>query len=97
MSKKEISMAQKAELVAHLGGFTAGLADLVMEFVSPLDPSEDQESHDYIRSVMDAADNLLATVLMRQNDPEAMAMLKESTDRVMSELVARHNKGAVKH
>ena len=51
----------------------------------------------YIRDVMEAVDNVVATALMVKENPEAIKMMKESTDRLINQLIEIHNGGEVKH
>lgn len=96
MNTKEMTEAQK-EVAQHLGEFIAHMSHALREFVLPLDPTEGPEEMAYIRRVMDAVDNAVLVATMRENDEQAIEMIKESSNIMMENLIKFHTKGEVKH
>lgn len=96
MKHEELPAEMKA-VAEHMSTFSAGLADLIMSFIKPIDVTEDQDAYDFVRKVLGKADELMAVVMMQDDNPEAMQMLKESTDRVMAAIVERRTEGKTKH
>lgn len=96
MNTKEMS-AQQKEVVNHLGEFIAHMSHALREFVSPLDPTEGPEEMAYIRRVMDAVDNVVLVATMRENDKQAVEIIKESSSIMMENLIKFHTECEVKH
>lgn len=82
---------------AHMRMFVHRVTAAMKDFVKPLDPAEGEEEMKYIRDVMEAVDNVVATAMMVKDNPEAIKMMKESTDRLINQLIEIHNGGKVKH
>lgn len=85
------------ELTAHMQKFVFTMQDALKDFIKPLDPTEGEDEMAYIRAVVEAVDNVVATALMVKEDPIAMAALEVSTDLMIAQLVEFHTKGEVKH
>ena len=81
----------------HMSIFVHRLTFAMREFVKPLNPADGEEEMKYIRDVMEAVDNVVATALMVKGVPEAIKMMKESTDKLINQLIEIHNGGEVKH
>lgn len=96
MNTKEMTAEQK-EIAQHLGEFIAHMSHALREFVSPLDPTEGPEEMAYIRRVMDAVDNVVLVATMRENDKQAVEIIKESSSIMMENLIKFHTEGEVKH
>lgn len=73
------------------------VTEAMKDFVKPLNPADGEEEMKYIRSVIESVDNVVATALMVKDDPEAIAMMKASTEILIAQLVKMHNGGEVKH
>ena len=82
---------------AHMRIFVQRITFAMKDFVKPLNPADGEEEMKYIRDVIEAVDNVVATALMVKEDPEAIKMMKESTDKLISKLIEIHNGGEVKH
>lgn len=82
---------------AHMRMFVHRITFAMKDFVKPLNPADGEEEMKYIRDVMEAVDNVVATALMVKEDPEAIKMMKESTDEMINQLIEIHNGGEVKH
>lgn len=82
---------------AHMSMFVRRITFAMKDFVNPLNPADGEEEMKYIRDVMEAVDNVVATALMVKDNPEALKMMKESTDNLISQLIEIHNGGEVKH
>lgn len=82
---------------AHMRMFVHRITFAMKEFVKPLNPADGEEEMKYIRDVMEAVDNVVATALMVKEDPEAIKMMKESTDKLINQIIEIHNGGEVKH
>lgn len=82
---------------AHMRMFVHRITFAMKDFVKPLNPADGEEEMKYIRDVMEAVDNVVATALMVKEDPEAINMMKESTDKLINQLIEIHNGGEVKH
>lgn len=82
---------------AHMRMFVHRITFAMKEFVKPLNPADGEEEMKYIRDVMEAVDNVVATALMVKENPEAIKMMKEATDKLINQLVEIHNGGEVKH
>lgn len=82
---------------AHMSMFVHRITFAMKDFVKPLNPADGEEEMKYIRDVMEAVDNVVATALMVKDNPEALKMMKESTDNLISQLIEIHNGGEVKH
>lgn len=103
--REDIKMENKAiteELVAmaaehHMRVFVHRVTAAMKDFVKPLNPADGEEEMKYIRSVIESVDNVVATALMVKDDPEAIAMMKASTESLIAQLVEMHNGGEVKH
>lgn len=103
--REDIKMENKAiieELAAmaaehHMRVFVSRVTEAMKDFVKPLNPADGEEEMKYIRSVIESVDNVVATALMVKDDPEAIAMMKASTEILIAQLVKMHNGGEVKH
>lgn len=103
--REDIKMENKAiieELAAmaaehHMRAFVNRVTEAMKDFVKPLNPADGEEEMKYIRSVIESVDNVVATALMVKDDPEAIAMMKASTEVLIAQLVKMHNGGEVKH
>lgn len=103
--REDIKMENKAiieELAVmaaehHMRVFVNRVTEAMKDFVKPLNPADGEEEMKYIRSVIESVDNVVATALMVKDDPEAMAMMKASTEILIAQLVKMHNGGEVKH
>lgn len=82
---------------AHIRIFVHRVNFAMKDFVKPLNPADGEEEMKYIRDVMEAVDNVVATALMVKEDPEAIKMMKESTNNLINQLIEIHNGGEVKH
>lgn len=82
---------------AHMRMFVHRITFAMKDFVKPLNPADGEEEMKYIRDVMEAVDNVVATALMVKEDPESIKMMKESTDKLINQLIEIHNGGEVKH
>ena len=82
---------------AHMRMFVMRVNAAMKEFVKPLNPADGEDEMKYIRSVIEAVDNVVATALMVKDDPDAIKMMKESTDKLISQLIEMHNGEQVKH
>ena len=82
---------------AHMRMFVHRITFAMKDFVKPLNPADGEEEMKYIRDVMEAVDNVVATALMAKEDPEVIKMMKESTDKLFNQLIEIHNGGEVKH
>ena len=82
---------------AHMRMFVHRITFAMKEFVKPLNPADGEEEMKYIRDVMEAVDNVVATALMVKENPEAIKMMKEPTDKLINQLIEIHNGGEVKH
>lgn len=87
----------KAAVEFHMERFVHEVNDALKRFVKPLNPADGEEEMKYIRSVIESVDNVVATALMVKDDPEAIAMMKASTEILIAQLVKMHNGGEVKH
>ncbi|WPJ55752.1 hypothetical protein RCIP0096_00023 [Klebsiella phage RCIP0096] len=96
MNTKEMNEA-RAEVVNHLGEFIARLSYALRDFVTPLDPTEGPDEMAYIRRVIDAVDNVVLVATLRENDEQAIEVIKESADLMMENLIKFHTEGEVKH
>lgn len=81
----------------HMRVFVNRVIEAMKDFVKPLNPADGEEEMKYIRSVIESVDNVVATALMVKDDPEAIAMMKASTEILIAQLVKMHNGGEVKH
>lgn len=82
---------------AHMRMFVHRITFAMKDFVKPLNPADGEEEMKYIRDVMEAVDNVVATALMVKDNTEAIKMMKESTERLINQLIEIHNGGEVKH
>lgn len=73
------------------------MAMLLRDFVAPLDPTAGAEEMEYIRKVMDAVDNVVLVATMSEDNEEAIKAVKESSDRMMENLIKLHTKEETKH
>lgn len=87
----------KAAVEFHMSVFVHAITEALKDFVKPLDPSEGEEEMKYIRSVMEAVDNVVLTTLMMKGDAEAEAKVKESTDKMLQNLIDMHNADRTSH
>lgn len=88
---------QVSEVAVHINNFAAGMAMLLRDFVAPLDPTAGAEEMEYIRKVMDAVDNVVLVATMSEDNEEAIKAVKESSDRMMENLIKLHTKEETKH
>lgn len=88
---------QVSEVVVHINNFATGMAMLLRDFVAPLDPTAGTEEMQYIRKVMDAVDNVVLVATMSEDNEEAIKAVKESSDRMMENLIKLHTKEETKH
>ena len=86
-----------SEIAKHINGFAVGMAKLLRDFVAPLDPTVGEEEMAYIRSVMEAVDNVVIIATMQEDNQEAINAMKESTERMMENLIKLHTKEETKH
>ena len=82
---------------AHMRIFVHRVNFAMKDFVKPLNPADGEEEMKYIRDVIEAVYNVVATALMVKEDPEAIKNIKESTDEMINQLIEIHNGGEVKH
>lgn len=82
---------------AHMSMFVHRITFAMKDFVKPLNPADGEEEMKYIRDVIEAVDNVVATALMVKEDPEEIKKMKESTDKMINQLIEIHNGGEVKH
>ena len=82
---------------AHMRIFVQRITFAMKDFVKPLNPADGEEEMKYIRDVIESVDNVVATALMVKENPEAIKMMKESTDKLINQLIEIHNGGEVKH
>ena len=52
---------------------------------------------EYIRKVIDAVDNVVLIATMSEDNEEAIKTVKESSDRMMENLINLHTEGKAKH
>lgn len=88
---------QVADVAVHINNFATGMAMLLRDFVAPLDPTAGAEEMEYIRKVMDAVDNVVLVATMSEDNEEAIKAVKESSDRMMENLIKLHTKEETKH
>lgn len=86
-----------SDVAVHINNFATGIAMLLRDFVAPLDPTAGAEEMEYIRKVMDAVDNVVLVATMSEDNDEAVKAVKESTDRMMENLIKLHTKEETKH
>ena len=86
-----------SEIAKHINGFAVGMAKLLREFVAPLDPTVGEDEMAYIRRVMEAVDNVVIIATMQEDNQKAIDAMKESTDRMMQNLIELHTSKATKH
>lgn len=82
---------------AHVCMFVHRITFAMKEFVKPLNPADGEEEMNYIRSVIEAVDNVVLTALMMKGDAEAEEKTKASADEMLKQLIKMHNGGEVKH
>lgn len=92
MENKKVS-----EVEVHINNFATGMAMLLRDFVAPLDPTAGAEEMEYIRKVIDAVDNVVLIATMSEDNEEAIKAVKESSDRMMENLIKLHTKEETKH
>ena len=97
MTKEINEEIAKAAVEIHMGMFVRTITDALKDFVKPLNPADGEEEMKYIRSVMEAVDNVVLTALMMKGDAEAEKKVKESTDQMLQSLIDLHTKGETKH
>lgn len=88
---------QVADVAVHINNFATGMAMLLRDFVAPLDPTAGAKEMEYIRKVMDAVDNVVLVATMREDNDEVVKAVKESSDRMMENLIKLHTKEETKH
>lgn len=88
---------QVSEVAVHINNFATGMTMLLRDFVAPLDPTAGAEEMEYIRKVMDAVDNVVLVATMSEDNEEAIKAVKESSDRMMENLIKLHTKEETKH
>lgn len=88
---------QVSEVAVHINNFATSMAMLLRDFVAPLDPTAGAEEMEYIRKVMDAVDNVVLVATMSEDNEEAIKAVKESSDRMMENLIKLHTKEETKH
>lgn len=84
-------------MAVHIHNFATGIAMLLRDFVAPLDPTAGEEEMEYIRKVIDAVDNVVIIATMREDNDEAIKVVKERSDRMMENLIKLHTKEETKH
>lgn len=84
-------------VAVHINNFATGMAMLLRDFVAPLDPTAGAEEMEYIRKVMDAVDNVVLIATMSEDNEEAIKAVKESSDRMMENLIKLHTEEETKH
>lgn len=92
MENKKVS-----EVAVHINNFATGMDMLLRDFVAPLDPTAGAEEMEYIRKVIDAVDNVVLIATMSEENDEAIKAVKESSDRMMENLIKLHTKEETKH
>lgn len=89
---------QVSEVAVHINNFATGMAMLLRDFVEPLDPTAGEEEMEYIRKVViDAVYNVVLIATMSEDNEEAIKAVKESSDRMMENLIKLHTKEETKH
>lgn len=88
---------QVSEVAVHINNFATCMDMLLRDFVAPLDPTAGAEEMEYIRKVMDAVDNVVLVATMSEDNEEAIKAVKESSDRMMENLIKLHTKEETKH
>lgn len=88
---------QVSEVAVHINNFATGMSMLLRDFVAPLDPTAGTEEMEYIRKVIDAVDNVVIVATMSEDNEEAIKAVKESSDRMMENLIKLHTKEETKH
>lgn len=88
---------QVSEVAVHINNFATGMSMLLRDFVAPLDPTAGAEEMEYIRKVIDAVDNVVLIATMSEENEEAIKAVKESSDRMMENLIKLHTKEETKH
>ena len=88
---------QVSEVAVHINNFATGMGMLLRDFVAPLDPTAGAEEMEYIRKVIDAVDNVVLIATMSEENEEAIKAVKESSDRMMENLIKLHTKEETKH
>lgn len=88
---------QVSEVAVHINNFATGMGMLLRDFVAPLDPTAGTEEMEYIRKVIDAVDNVVLVATMSEDNEEAIKAVKESSDRMMENLIKLHTKEETKH
>lgn len=88
---------QVSDVEVHINNFATGMAMLLRDFVAPLDPTAGAEEMEYIRKVIDAVDNVVLVATMSEDNEEATKAVKESSDRMMENLIKLHTKEETKH
>lgn len=86
-----------SSVAIHINNFVTGMAALLRDFVAPLDPTAGTEEMEYIRKVMDAVDNVVLVATMSEDNEEAIKAVKESSDRMMENLIKFHTEKETKH
>ncbi|QHR69637.1 tail length tape measure protein [Escherichia phage haarsle] len=88
---------QVSEVAVRINNFATGMGMLLRDFVAPLDPTAGTEEMEYIRKVIDAVDNVVLVATMSEDNEEAIKAVKESSDRMMENLIKLHTKEETKH
>lgn len=87
----------QAAVEFHMSRFVHEVTEALKRFVKPLNPADGEEEMNYIRSVIEAVDNVVLTALMMKGDAEAEEKTKASTEEMLKQLIKMHNGCKVKH
>lgn len=75
----------------HVGGFVNALGIMQRQFLSVIDPSESQETLEYVRKVAHSIDNVVLTVLQIENNEEHRKMINQASEIMIQNLIDYHN------
>lgn len=81
----------------HVGGFVNALGIMQRQFLSVIDPSESQETLEYVRKVAHSIDNVVLTVLQIENNEEHRKMINQASEIMIQNLIDYHNENEEKH
>lgn len=95
--EKSINAVAEAAAAIHLGEFVESIADAVNKFVDVFDPSMSEELMAYTRRVLEAADAVVLTACMAEDNEEAREQMRKSNDIKIQQLIDKANKDAETH
>lgn len=95
--EKQFDEKEIKEVQEHVEKTTSMLAVAQREFLKVIDPSESQETLEYVRKVAHAFDNVILTIFQQEENEMHKKMLHQASEIMIQNLIHYHNEHKETH